>query len=213
MARRRCITVGGSAWATPYALGLPATTHWVRRQALRVEAHAVIEAARAELHELEETDELERSAAAHRAHAQLDSESVLFGTQICSVTSGSVGGRYDDQARAESFREEFPRQPLNARRVVGALEATGCWRRTALDTMAVSLEKRASLISSAPRDRQWPFTLTAKASLSSRWWPTGWLTLSSSRRHLDLEIPEVRQHDLSASALRETHPSVRHKDE
>ena len=44
----------------------------------------------------------------------------------------------------------------------------------------------------------------AATSSSSRWWPTGWLRSSRSPvRHLGLEIPEVRQHDLSAPALRE----------
>jgi hypothetical protein len=57
-----------------------------------VEPHAVIEAARAELREIEETDELERSEAAERAHAQLDVEVLLFGTQIRTVTSRAAGG-------------------------------------------------------------------------------------------------------------------------
>jgi hypothetical protein len=55
------------------------------------EPQAVIEAAQAELKEIEETDELERSEAARRADAQLDPESLLFGTQIRSVTSRASG--------------------------------------------------------------------------------------------------------------------------
>lgn len=57
-----------------------------------VEPQAVIEAARAELKEIEETDELERSEAAERAHAQLDAEVLLFGTQIRTVTSRTARG-------------------------------------------------------------------------------------------------------------------------
>ena len=44
----------------------------------------------------------------------------------------------------DSFRGEFPRQPLNARRVAGALEAPGCQRRTVLDAAAVNLESSAA---------------------------------------------------------------------
>jgi hypothetical protein len=53
---------------------------------------AVISAAKAELQEIEETDELERSEGAERAHAQLDTEALLFGAQIRSVASPAVRG-------------------------------------------------------------------------------------------------------------------------
>lgn len=56
------------------------------------EPELVIEAAQAELKELENTDELERSEASERAQAQLDAEALLFGTQIRTVTSGAAGG-------------------------------------------------------------------------------------------------------------------------
>jgi hypothetical protein len=56
------------------------------------EPRDVIEAARAELKEIEGTDELERSEAAERAHAQLDAEALLFGTQLRTVTSRAAGG-------------------------------------------------------------------------------------------------------------------------
>ncbi|NHI18644.1 hypothetical protein H9L10_15550 [Phycicoccus endophyticus] len=52
----------------------------------------VTDAARAELEEIEETDELERSHASERAHAQLDRESLLFGTAIRTLTSRAAGG-------------------------------------------------------------------------------------------------------------------------
>ena len=51
----------------------------------------VVEAARSELKEIENTDELERSEAAERALAHLEAEALLFGTQIRTVTSGAVG--------------------------------------------------------------------------------------------------------------------------
>lgn len=56
------------------------------------EPQAVIDAARLELKEIEETDELERSEAAERAHAQLDREELRFGTQMRTITS-RAGGR------------------------------------------------------------------------------------------------------------------------
>lgn len=52
----------------------------------------VIEAAQVELKEIEETDELERSEAAERAHAQLDPEALMFGTQVRAVASRASGG-------------------------------------------------------------------------------------------------------------------------
>ena len=57
-----------------------------------VDPQAVVEAARAELKELEDTDEQERSSAAVRAHAQLDAEVLLFGTQVRNITSIAAGG-------------------------------------------------------------------------------------------------------------------------
>ncbi|KEF96624.1 hypothetical protein K883_03664 [Mycobacterium sp. TKK-01-0059] len=56
------------------------------------EPQAVIEAARSELEEIEETDELERTEAAERAHAQLDAEALRFGTQVRVVTLRAAGG-------------------------------------------------------------------------------------------------------------------------
>jgi hypothetical protein len=55
------------------------------------EPQTVVEAAWAELKQIEETDELERREAADRAHAQLDPESLLFGVQIRLVTSRASG--------------------------------------------------------------------------------------------------------------------------
>lgn len=109
----------------------------------------------------------------------------------------------------ESFRGEFPRQPLNARRVAGALEAPGCQRRTALDAAGVNLDKLGSLISGEPRDRQSPFALTRGNQFEQQVVANGMAEIVAlARRHLDLTIPEVRQHDLSAAALREAYPGV-----
>lgn len=55
------------------------------------EPSAVIDAARAELGEIEETDDQERSEAAARAHLQLDPESQLFGTQIRTIAGRASG--------------------------------------------------------------------------------------------------------------------------
>ena len=107
------------------------------------------------------------------------------------------------------FRGAFPRQPLNARRVAGALEAPGCRRRTALDAAAVNLDKLASLIGDIPKDRQSPFALTRGNQFEQQVVANGMAEIVSlARRHLALEIPEVRQYDLSASALKDAYPGV-----
>ena len=63
-------------------------------KAFGAEPQAVIDAARLELKEIEETDELERSEAAERAHAQLDVEELRFGTQVRTITSRTSGGSW-----------------------------------------------------------------------------------------------------------------------
>ncbi len=111
--------------------------------------------------------------------------------------------------RLESFRGEFPLQPLNARRIAGALEAPGCERRTALDAARINLDKLASLVSGLPMDRQSPFAIARGNQFEQQVVANGMAeVVSLARRHLDLEIPEVRQHDLSASALKEAYPGV-----
>lgn len=109
----------------------------------------------------------------------------------------------------ESFRGQFPRQPLNARRVAGALEAPGCHRRTALDAAAVNLDKLGSLLSGAPQDRQSPFAITRGNQFEQQVTANGMADIVAlARHHLGLEIPEVRQGDLSASVLREGYLGV-----
>ncbi|MGD8148676.1 hypothetical protein [Ornithinimicrobium sp. Y1694] len=108
-----------------------------------------------------------------------------------------------------TFRGEFPRQQLNARRVAGALEAPGCQRRTALDAASVNLDKLGSLVSGEPRDRQSPFALTRGNQFESQVIANGMAEIISlARAHLHLEIPEVRQRDLSAAAVREAYPGL-----
>ena len=112
-------------------------------------------------------------------------------------------------SRLESFRGEFPRQQLNARRVAGALEAPGCERRTALDAAGVNMEKLGTLVSGLPSDRQSPFVIARGNQFEQQVLENGMAEIVRlARRHLDLEIPEVRQLDLSASALREAYPGV-----
>ncbi|MCC7363538.1 MAG: hypothetical protein IT303_04130 [Dehalococcoidia bacterium] len=115
----------------------------------------------------------------------------------------------DAPGSLQHFRGEFPRQPLNARRVAGALEAPGCQRRTVLDAAAVNLDRLGSLVSGSPTDRQSPFALTRGNQFEQQVVANGMAEIISlARRHLGLQIPEVRQHDLSASALREAYPGV-----
>ena len=56
------------------------------------EPQTVIDASRAELGEIEGTDEIERSDASERARDQLDRESLLFGTVLRTVSPRAVGG-------------------------------------------------------------------------------------------------------------------------
>jgi len=105
------------------------------------------------------------------------------------------------------FRGEFPRQPLNARRVAGALEAPGCRRRAVLDAAAVNLDKLGSLINGIGRDQQSPLAIARGNQFEQRVMGNGMAELVALvRRHLGLEIREVRQHDLSAAAVREAYP-------
>lgn len=115
----------------------------------------------------------------------------------------------DTVGALETFRGAFPRQPLNARRVAGALEAPGCQRRTALDAAAVNIDKLASLIGDTQQDRQSPFALTRGNQFEQRVVDNGMAEIVSlARRHLALDIPEVRELDLSATALKEVYPGV-----
>lgn len=85
--------VAGTSYETPMmrlVARLGATIPGVKP--FDADAEVVIEAARSELKEIEETDELERAEAANRAHARLNAEALLFGTQIRTVTSRAVGG-------------------------------------------------------------------------------------------------------------------------
>lgn len=109
----------------------------------------------------------------------------------------------------ESFRGRFPRQPLNARRVASALEAPGCPRRIVLEAAAVDMDILKSLLTGAPRDRQSPFAITRGNQFEEQVTANGMAEIVLlARRHLKLEIPEVRQRDLSTSTLREAYPGV-----
>jgi hypothetical protein len=109
----------------------------------------------------------------------------------------------------ESFRGDFPRQPLNARRVAGALEAPGCQRRTVLDAAAVNLDKLGSLISGTPRDRQSPFALSHGNQFEAQVVDNAMADIVAlARRHLNLRIPEVRESDLSTAALGMAYPGI-----
>ena len=86
------MAVGGTNYEAPLSrlmARLGATIPGIRP--FGVEPQAVIAAARAELEQIEETDVQERSDAAKRAHAQLDDEALLFGTQVRAITSRVSG--------------------------------------------------------------------------------------------------------------------------
>ncbi|HET9873659.1 MAG TPA: hypothetical protein VFP89_13830 [Propionibacteriaceae bacterium] len=90
---REVTTLAGTSYEAPMlrlVARLGATIPGVR--AFGADPSDVIEAARAELEEIEETDDRERSEAAARAEGQLDAESLMFGTQIRAIHSDAVGG-------------------------------------------------------------------------------------------------------------------------
>ncbi len=114
----------------------------------------------------------------------------------------------DTPTALADFRGDFPSQALNARRVAGALEAPGCQRRTVLDVAAVNLDRLGGLLSGR-QDRQSPFAITRGNQFEAQVTANGMAEIVAlARRHLDLQIPEVRQHDLSAGAVKETYPGV-----
>ncbi|MGY1805797.1 hypothetical protein ACI8AF_00330 [Blastococcus sp. SYSU D00669] len=98
---------------------------------------------------------------------------------------------------------------MTARRLAATLEAPGCARRTLLDAARVDVDQLARVLG-APPDRQSPFAITRgnrfERSLTD---PTGMPDIVAlTRRHLGLEIPEVRQKDLSHAAVAEEFSNV-----
>ena len=110
----------------------------------------------------------------------------------------------------DSFRGKFPRatpqRPSCRRRARGTgLPAAHRARRRGRQYQ----DKLGSLISGAPRDRQSPFALTRGNQFEQQVVANGMAEIVSlARRHLGLEIPEVRQRDLSRLALKRPTPSV-----
>jgi hypothetical protein len=110
----------------------------------------------------------------------------------------------------ESFRGEFPSKTLNARRIAGALDAPGCHRRMALDASAVNIEKLGSFVTGALDDQQSPFAIARGIQFEQKVIANGMAEIVAlAREHLNLEIPEVRQFDLSSAAVGEGHPGVK----
>lgn len=104
-----------------------------------------------------------------------------------------------------------PNEPakMTARRVAATLEAPGCARRAVLDAALVDIDQLARVLG-APPDRQSPFAIGRgnrfERDLTE---PTGMPDIIAlTRRHLGLDIPEVRQKDLSYAAVAEEFPGV-----
>lgn len=78
-----------------------------------------------------------------------------------------------------------------------------------LDAATVNLDKLGSLIGGVARDQQSPFARARGNQFEQQVVANGMAEIVAlARRHLGLEIPEVRQHDLSAGALREAYPGI-----
>lgn len=116
------------------------------------------------------------------------------------------------QERLAQLRGGFPVKPLDARRVAGSLEMPGCGRRVILDAAGVPLDQLAQLIlgpTLAATARQSPFALARGVQFERLVNDNGMAALIAlTREHLGLEVPEVRQADLSMTALAPAHGKV-----
>lgn len=109
----------------------------------------------------------------------------------------------------DQFCGSFPRQALNARRVAGALDAPGCQRRTLIDAASINIDKLGALLTGSSPDRQSPYAISRGNQFEERVTANGMAEIVSlARKHLALEIPEVRQCDLSAAAVKAAHPDT-----
>jgi hypothetical protein len=110
------------------------------------------------------------------------------------------GGRPDAFA---ALRGDFPPAALNARRIASSLDVPGCNRRAVLDAACVDINKLAKLLTGED-DRQSPFTITRGNQFEEQVVADGMSSvIQLVRDHLGFTIPEVRQRDLSAAAIRE----------
>lgn len=107
------------------------------------------------------------------------------------------------------YRGDFPSANLNARRIAAALEAPGCHRRTVLDAGIVNLEKLGVLVTGTEIDRQSPFAIARGHQFEAKVTENGMAeVLALARQHLNLEIPEARQRDLSPAQVRSQFPGI-----
>lgn len=112
------------------------------------------------------------------------------------------------RAALDALRGPNPAAPMTARRLAATLEAPGCARRALLDAAAVDVDRLAAALG-APDDRQSPFAITRgnrfEHSLTTDGMPD---IVALTRQHLGLDIPEVRQVDLSLEAVRAAFPDA-----
>lgn len=101
------------------------------------------------------------------------------------------------------LRGEFPAARLNARRVASMVEVPNCVRRTILDSAGVDtslLVKKLGFKS----DRQSPLAISRGAQFEALLARDGRAQLVQlARRHLGLELTDVREKDLSPGATRD----------
>lgn len=109
----------------------------------------------------------------------------------------------------DTFRGDFPKATLNARRVAASVETPGCNRRAVLDAGVVNVEKLGELVSDQPRDRESPFAIMRGNQFEKKVNDNGMAEiLSLVRHHYGLEIPEARQLDLSRAAIAEQYKGL-----
>lgn len=106
------------------------------------------------------------------------------------------------QSALQRLRGEFPGARLNARRVASIVEAPGCVRRTVLDAAGVDTTFLVQQLG-FKRDRQSPLAISRAAQFEALLERDGRAQLIQlARRHLDLELSDVRVKDLSVAGTR-----------
>jgi hypothetical protein len=111
-------------------------------------------------------------------------------------------------ARLAALRGDNPPATMTARRIAATMEAPGCARRAVVDAAALDADRLAAVLG-GPSDRQSPFAITRGNRFEKQVTDNGMAdVIALAREHLGLDIPEVRQCDLSQVAVAAQFPAA-----
>jgi hypothetical protein len=97
---------------------------------------------------------------------------------------------------------------MTARRIAATMEAPGCARRAVVDAAALDVDRLAAVLG-GDSDRQSPFAITRGNRFEKQVTDNGMAEIIAlAREHLSLDIPEVRQKDLSHEAVSAEFPDA-----